>query len=406
MPGQQLQQVELGAGEFELLPGAPGPPGGRLDPQVRDGQDLGGGGGRVAAQQGAQPGEQLLHVEGLDQVVVGAGVQAGDPVRDLHPGGEHQHRGAVAGLAQPAADLQPVRLRHHHVEHQDVRALLGEDGQGLGTVRGDAHPVALQHQRAAERFADGPVVLGDQHGVGHGDDSPWRAHGGYRRGRRTAGRARTAALSPAAPWAYGGHTGRTAATRCRGRRAGRPVRVGTSCRRPRWQTGWPSSPPRARSGRGGTRGSGWRTGGRCTGPASCCRWWAGRRSGAWTAGCRSATAPARWGTSCPSGTGWWRPRTGGPRRTGCWRPTTSRSSPGGSARRPARAPACWPSTAPRWPSRTWSWPSPTGPGPRAGTVRGGRSRAAVGGVVVGRVAGAGVATAGVAVGRVAVGGSR
>ena len=49
------------------------------------------------AQQGAQPGEQLLQGEGLGQVVVGAGVEALHPVADRVAGGQHQDRYVVAG---------------------------------------------------------------------------------------------------------------------------------------------------------------------------------------------------------------------------------------------------------------------------------------------------------------------
>ena len=74
-----------------------------------------------AAEQGPDPGQQLVEGEGLGQVVVGAGVEAGDPVGHLVAGGEHEHRRAVAPLPQQAADGQPVDPRHHHVEHDQVR---------------------------------------------------------------------------------------------------------------------------------------------------------------------------------------------------------------------------------------------------------------------------------------------
>ena len=56
--------------------------------------------------------------------------------------------------------------------------------------------------------------------------------------------------------------------------------------------------------------------------------------------------PAR-ATSSPSGTTWSGATTGARRSSGCTRPTTSRSSPGGCARRRARPPACSASTSRR-----------------------------------------------------------
>ena len=54
------------------------------------------------ARQGPDAGHELLHREGLDQVVVAARVEAGDPVADLVPGGQEEHRNPHApGRARP-----------------------------------------------------------------------------------------------------------------------------------------------------------------------------------------------------------------------------------------------------------------------------------------------------------------
>ena len=57
---------------------------------------------RWPALQRAQPGQQLTEVERLDQVVIRAGVQPGDPVGGGVPRGQHQHRRGRAAAAQPA----------------------------------------------------------------------------------------------------------------------------------------------------------------------------------------------------------------------------------------------------------------------------------------------------------------
>ena len=113
----------------------------------------------AAAQQRAQPRAQLLERERLDQVVVGAGVEAVDAVRDGVARGQHQHRRAVAGGAQPAADLEPVGLGHQHVEHDRVRRLVGERVERLAAVGGELDPVAVHAQRAIERVADRGLVV-------------------------------------------------------------------------------------------------------------------------------------------------------------------------------------------------------------------------------------------------------
>ena len=112
-----------------------------------------------AAQQRSQPRAELLERERLDQVVVGAGVEALHAVRDGVAGGEHQHRRAVAGRPQAPADLEPVGLGHQDVEDDRVRRLVGERVERLAAVGGELHAVAVHPQRAIERVADGGLVV-------------------------------------------------------------------------------------------------------------------------------------------------------------------------------------------------------------------------------------------------------
>ena len=93
-------------------------------------------GGRVAAQQRPHPRAQLVGVERLDQVVVGAGVQPGDALVDRVAGGEQQDRHAQALRAQPAGDREPVHAGHRHVEHDRVRHRALDRGQRGAAVRG------------------------------------------------------------------------------------------------------------------------------------------------------------------------------------------------------------------------------------------------------------------------------
>src|SRR3954453_5069985 len=117
---------------------------------------------RPAAQQRAQPGEQLLALERLDEVVVGARVEALDARLDGVARGKHEDR-HVVGRAQPARDLDAVELRQAEVEDHEVRMV----GRGLVerglAVAGDAHVVAVQAQGALEDLGDLVVVLDDEH---------------------------------------------------------------------------------------------------------------------------------------------------------------------------------------------------------------------------------------------------
>ena len=64
--------------------------------------------------------------------------------------------------AQPPADLEPVELRQHHVEHDEVEPLLGEALQRLAAVEGRHHLVAVLAQRVGEQRLDGLLVVDEQ----------------------------------------------------------------------------------------------------------------------------------------------------------------------------------------------------------------------------------------------------
>jgi hypothetical protein len=79
--------------------------------------------GMVPADERAQACEQLVEVERLDEVVVGAAVEAVDPVRDGAESRQQQHRRGEAGGAHRLHDLHPVEPRQTPVDDQDIEAL-------------------------------------------------------------------------------------------------------------------------------------------------------------------------------------------------------------------------------------------------------------------------------------------
>ena len=112
----------------------------QVEAEVPD-PELGRPGDATPPREGAQPGQELVEGERLDQVVVGAGLESGDPVGHGTQRGQHQHRSPVVDAADAAAHLEAVDVREHHVEHQDVVRVLGRHpdavGAGCGDVRGD-----------------------------------------------------------------------------------------------------------------------------------------------------------------------------------------------------------------------------------------------------------------------------
>ena len=103
--------------------------------------------------------QQLLEGERLRQVVVGAGVEALDPLADRVARRQQEDRDAVALAAQPARHVEPVVAGHHHVENQSVRCAVGRRGQRLVPVGGERDVEAVQLQRPLERLPDGSVIV-------------------------------------------------------------------------------------------------------------------------------------------------------------------------------------------------------------------------------------------------------
>ena len=121
---------------------------------------------RPAAQQRAQAGEQLLALERLDEVVVGADVEPLHARLQRVARGEHQDRRVVAVVAQALGDVDAVQARQPEVEHDDV----GQEGVRLverrDAVGGELDLVALEAQRALQNLRDLLVVLDDEHADG------------------------------------------------------------------------------------------------------------------------------------------------------------------------------------------------------------------------------------------------
>ncbi len=124
---------------------------------------------RAAAQQRPQAREQLLALEGLDEVVVGAGVEPRDAGVDRVARGQHEDRDVAVG-AQRAGDVDAVELGQPEVEDDEIGGERVGVGEGRLAVRARPHLVALHAQRALEHLRDLLVVLDDEHAwgaVGH-----------------------------------------------------------------------------------------------------------------------------------------------------------------------------------------------------------------------------------------------
>ena len=111
-----------------------------------------------AAQNAADPSLKLLRTEGFDHIVVRPELQARDPVSDIAESCEHHDRN-IRLLAQFLTDPVAIELRHHHVEHDQIRVAFLEAFQGLGSVAGRDDVVPDHREPGFEDPADTGLVI-------------------------------------------------------------------------------------------------------------------------------------------------------------------------------------------------------------------------------------------------------
>jgi len=113
----------------------------------------------LAPDECAHPREQFLESEGLHQVVVGAQVEAPNPIRHLTAGGEVESRGVDALLAERLEDLEAVRVGEHDVDDQQIEGIAkGALDAALG-VLGHLDGIAALRKPLANVLAGGRIVL-------------------------------------------------------------------------------------------------------------------------------------------------------------------------------------------------------------------------------------------------------
>ena len=102
-----------------------------------------------AAHPGPDPGDQLLGLERLDDVVVGPGLEADDHVDGVALGGEHHDRDAGLGPDLPA-DVDAVLAGQHQVEQHHVGPVVAERRRAPGRPRAHdpgVEALVAQHDR-------------------------------------------------------------------------------------------------------------------------------------------------------------------------------------------------------------------------------------------------------------------
>ncbi len=158
---ENFEDVELDLGEVDCRAGGAEGSSGRVVDEVAHRQLR-----RMRllrpALQGAQPGEQLGEIEGLDHVVVGALVKAEDTVGGHVPSRQHEHGDAVAPAPDRPQDLDPAHDGHSPVEYGHLVVVSLQVRDGLRSVGDGVDDIAGSLESPFQHGAESLVVLGHE----------------------------------------------------------------------------------------------------------------------------------------------------------------------------------------------------------------------------------------------------
>ncbi|MNZ11343.1 hypothetical protein D3C78_282060 [compost metagenome] len=116
----------------------------------------------TAPEQGAQAGLELVEVERLDQVIVGAGIQASDAVFGCIARGKDQNRQAVAPRPHPAQQLDATQPRQPEVEDHQVECFVLQGMQPAQAIAQPVEGIALLAQPVADPLTQSGIILNQQ----------------------------------------------------------------------------------------------------------------------------------------------------------------------------------------------------------------------------------------------------
>src|SRR5262249_53166731 len=117
--------------------------------------------GCVAAQYSANAREKLFDAEGLDDVIVGTGVQSRDFVTLGVAHGEHNDR-RIGGAADFAASFNATHPGHVHVEEHKIRTLFAQSFESFFPCLGFGNHITLRSKRRTQDAANLRLVVNDK----------------------------------------------------------------------------------------------------------------------------------------------------------------------------------------------------------------------------------------------------
>ncbi|MPM78758.1 hypothetical protein SDC9_125769 [bioreactor metagenome] len=118
----------------------------------------------VAADVGGHPGQQLVILDGLDDIIVPPAAQSGDDgAAVIQTAGENNW--AARGQTGLPAEGLPPQIRNHYIQQDKVKILLGKQLHGIAARAGDVGAISGALQMNLRNTGQIQVVLHNQNMV-------------------------------------------------------------------------------------------------------------------------------------------------------------------------------------------------------------------------------------------------
>src|SRR5262249_173893 len=166
MLGERQQQGELIAGERTRRAVKPHLMCAAVDLEPTIAEHVGFGSCPAAAQDRAQSCQKLARLEWFRQIIVGPHLEPDDTVHGVAAGGQHQDR-AVGPIADLPADIEPVAIRQHQVEDDDVHRLSPMQREAARSVFGVNDLKARLAEILAYHFGKTGIIFDQEDAVAH-----------------------------------------------------------------------------------------------------------------------------------------------------------------------------------------------------------------------------------------------
>lgn len=165
-PHEAGEEGELAGGERDRLCTSADVAGEEVDVEFTGGEQAGLVAG-AASQDGVEPGDEFVGVEGLGEVIVSAEIQAFDAFVEGGAGGQEEDGNGIPEFAELAEDAEAVAARQHDVEHEGIVGMGRGEREGVGAIVAGIDDEAGGLECLADEGRDLPIVFRheDLHGL-------------------------------------------------------------------------------------------------------------------------------------------------------------------------------------------------------------------------------------------------